>query len=143
MNRFLIILLIAVAIIISCKNDQSVSNDKVISQDIPSDFLNFYQKFHADSNYQMEHIIFPLAGKSDSTKWEEATWIQHKPFDNSTNEFERQFSNFQGIVIEKIVSKDNSYFIERRFSKSGETYNLIYYKVFNAFENSDFEQIEE
>ena len=135
------ICLLVCLLAMACKSEKSTPEIMLHSKDIPADFLDFYHQFHSDSTYQMEHIIFPLSGKSDTTRWQKETWTLHRPFDNTTGEFVREFTNLNSIIFELIVSKDKTYSMERRFSKSGNTYNLIYYSVRNAFEGSDFEQI--
>ena len=43
-----------------CKRKDPVLKGQV--QGLPDDFVAFYEKFHADSAYQMAHIQFPLEG---------------------------------------------------------------------------------
>ncbi len=68
---------------------------------LPPDFLAFYQRFHDDSLYQLEHIIFPLQGipaEADSAtivdgrfRWQKEDWIMHHPIEDSRTQFSRKF----------------------------------------------------
>ena len=129
MKKILFITLLFVA----CKNDTAVESTPQIVE-IPEEFVSFYEKFHTDSLFQLEHIIFPLSMKSDSTKWQKDEWTHHKAFDSQDGAYTREFDNFNGIIIETIREKNNSFKIERRFSKSSDSYNLIYYVIENQLE---------
>jgi hypothetical protein len=49
---------------LSCKNGAKDPAEKVVKpEDLPADFQAFYQRFHADSAYQMSHIEWPLKGE--------------------------------------------------------------------------------
>ena len=129
----------------SCKQNNSESSiaidDSIITNDVPSDFLDFYMKFHSESTFQIAHIVFPLAEKKDGSHWQKEDWQLHKPFDDSDGQFQRQFTNVGGLILEVISDGTGMFTIERRFASSGDSYNLIFYRVINAFENSeDWEQ---
>jgi len=130
-------------IFVSCKNEKTTAESAYFKEEIPSDFLSFYDKFHSDSLYQLDHIIFPLQMQSDSTPWEKENWAIHNSFDSQGGEFTRNYFHLNGLVIENISDSKGYYKIERRFSKSNDSYNLIYYKNTNAFENSEFTKIDE
>lgn len=135
----LVTALIVMSAIVACKNENKseVKFSEEISEDIPSDFLQFYMKFHADSLYQMNHIIFPLELKNDSTKWTKDEWSLHKPFSDLNGDYQQTFRNFGGIVLE-FVNDNHGYFnMEKRYAPSADGYDLIYYHVTNAFEQSD------
>lgn len=129
--------------IVSCKNEKISLEEVQFKEEIPPDFLNFYDQFHGDSIFQMNHIIFPLQMQSDSTPWLKENWTLHKPFSSQSGEFQRKYFHLNGIVIEQISDSKGYYNIERRFSKSGNSYNLIYYKSTNVFEQSEFEKTQE
>jgi len=141
-NLFISLLLVILAVpcifLSSCKEKAIVKEDtEVFSTDIPSDFLDFYTKFHSDSLYQIEHIVFPLERTQDGGKWDKENWVIHKNFDDHNGNFTRTFMNLKGLIIEKISDKSGMYTIERRFMKSSLGYDLIYYLKVNAFENSE------
>lgn len=142
MHRLYIIILFT-AFVISCKNEKATEEPEFFKEEMPADFLNFYDLFHSDPNFQMDHIIFPLQMQSDSTPWQKEDWVLHIPFSSQGGEFTRRYFHLNGIVIENISDRKGLYNIERRFSKSNDSYNLIYYKNTNALENSDFERTEE
>jgi len=126
-------LLIPLIILCSCKNSPTPENsDQVIN--IPEDFVSFYEKFHSDSLFQIDHIVFPLSMKMDSSKWQKSEWTMHKTFDSQNGAYTREFDNFNGIIIENIREKNNAFILERRFAKFGGEYNLIYYTIINRLE---------
>jgi hypothetical protein len=133
--------------IIGCKSDTpqlQESETSLFKEEIPQDFMSFYDRFHSDIDYQLDHVIFPLSQKTDSTKWEKEEWLMHKPFNTQGGEFTRSYTHLKGIVVENIQDQKGLFRIERRFSKSNDGYDLIYYKITNAFEDSDFvEDMEE
>jgi hypothetical protein len=114
------------------KNDTTSFAENIV--EIPEDFIAFYEQFHIDSVYQLEHIVFPLAQKTDDSKWQKDTWQMHKPFDSQDGNFERVFDNFAGIMTETIMEKNGAFLITRRFSKIGDEYQLIYYSLENRLE---------
>lgn len=119
----------------SCKNENANTQDKsqkgepidILTVEIPSDFIPFYEQFHTDSLFQINHIVFPLAQKEDGTKWQRNQWIMHTPFDSQGGAFSRSFENFNGIIFEYIVEKSGAFKIEKRYSKTTDSYQLIYY----------------
>ena len=100
-------------------------------------FDAFYTSFHTDSLYQMSHILFPLEGlpeAMDTTHlgatyyWKKETWHLHHPFNPEDTTFERQFQIIDSSLIrEVIVHLMSGYRMERRFSFTGEEWQLIYY----------------
>lgn len=100
-------------------------------------FDAFYASFHTDSLFQLSHILFPLEGlpeAMDTTHlgatyyWNKETWILHHPFNPGDTTFERQFQIIDSTLIrEVIVHLMSGYRMERRFSFTGEEWQLIYY----------------
>ncbi len=114
--------------LISCKSktDQvELPTDDAV--EIPEDFLAFYAQFHQDADFQMNHIVFPLSGKSDTSKWQKNNWTMHKPIDLMNGEYVHDIENFAGILTESIIAKDGYFYIIRRFAKTQNEWNLIYY----------------
>lgn len=123
--------LIILPLLFACKNNsgQSVENSYVEDENvvyIPEDFPSFYAKFHIDPEFQLNHVQFPLAGKSKTESWDLESWEIHKPFSN-TSEFKRDMENIGGIITETIIDNNGMFYIVRRFAKLGEDWNLIYY----------------
>ncbi|MEM6377486.1 MAG: hypothetical protein AAF705_04680, partial [Bacteroidota bacterium] len=81
---------------IACKNsaDQKLGLDENFE-----DFQQFYERFHKDSLYQMEHITFPLQGVPDNVAnaenytenftFEPSTWVINKTIDLEKSKFQR------------------------------------------------------
>lgn len=139
LNSLSLIFVIATLLFASCKNKTENTTDisDYISNDLPSDFLDFYQKFHSDSLYQIAHILFPLKEKQDQSLWQLSDWKMHKPFDDLGGQYQRKFTNLNGIIIENIFDVKGMFQMERRYIKDTEGYNLIYYNFSNAFDNSE------
>lgn len=116
---------------------------------LPSDFEEFYDRFHNDSAYQMEHIIFPLSGMpgglneespiDDSFKWYPEFWELHRPMIDDDNEFIQQITILDEFTIVEIIRYRKTRFgMERRFAKMGDEWFLIYYVGMNLMtESSD------
>lgn len=117
-------------LIIACNNNSSVSNTPILEDEnvvhIPEDFPSFYAKFHVDPEFQLNHVQFPLAGKSATESWQAETWEIHKPFSN-TSEFKRDIENVAGIITETIMDNNGMFYIVRRFAKLGSDWKLIFY----------------
>ena len=126
-----ILLLAILTAITSCKEnvkeESIIKSEDVLTVDIPSDFVTFYNKFHSDSIYQMNHIVFPLAGKNEGVKWQKENWKLHKPFNDQNGAYQRTFDNFSGLIIETIVEKTGALKIVKSYNKTDDDYNLIYY----------------
>ena len=113
---------------------------------VPMDFMDFYMKFHQDSLYQIEHIQFPLKGMPamaidlplDSINnfyWQEEEWKVHKPFMGNEDEYLKEFRKISDhLISEFIIEKQMGYGMERRFSKLGGRWYLIYYMDMNKLE---------
>ena len=124
----------------ACKNQPKAAEQVTqASVQLPPDFLDFYEKFHRDSLYQMAHIIWPLQGDTDeqvdsthfqkkNTTWEQSAWrMQKMDFNQDDYVFDRQMLG-DLLVIERIRPKTANYGIERRFAKQGDgEWSLIYY----------------
>ena len=126
-------ILFAFLLLTACKNapEPPALEEKV---EIPEEFVSFYEQFHTDTMFQLEHIIFPLSQRSDSSKWMKEDWVFHKAFDSQDGAYTREFDNFNGIIIETVREQNNSFKIERRFSPSEGSFNLIYYRIENQLE---------
>ncbi len=105
-----------------------------------NDFEKFYEQFHADSLYQIEHITFPLDGlpglvmeQSDSLsnfKWRKAGWKYQKKVDFESGLFNQSLSDTNGTITELICDNDG-FCLERRFAKIGRDWYLIYFVDMN------------
>ncbi len=108
-----------------------------ISNQLPEDFHKFYNNFHTDSVFQMDHIVFPLKGQTPSQDtiklledifWQQSNWIIHRPFDSQSGTFIREFTNINGIVSEHISANGGILSLEKRYAKLNNIWHLIYYQ---------------
>jgi len=108
-----------------------------------TDFDAFYERFHADSLYQMAHINFPLPGMPDHAdsltnvadfRWQKEDWIMHRPIDLSEKSgFKREFSVVgEDLINETVYHTSGRFAMERRFAKIGNEWYLIYYAGMHA-----------
>jgi len=145
-NKISFFILALTVLYLGCKpSSNNVPSPPIdyISDNVPSEFLEFYERFHHDEVYQMEHIVFPLAGmRQDTTtmemvavKWQRENWLMHKEFNSHDGTYKRSFTNLQGIIIEKIEDIGGRFSMERRFSKLDDQWNLIFYSEFRLIQN--------
>ncbi len=107
---------------------------------LPSDFVAFFNRFHEDSAYQMEHIVFPLQGLPPSTGdgdtitntryyWQKADWKKHNPFTDPGRIFDHWYEvNNDRIIEHWIQKKGTNMYMWRRFAKLEDGWYLIYYQ---------------
>jgi hypothetical protein len=144
--RFWFILMLPIFFVF-CKNrnNQTSSENAATTEttvELSKDFVDFYEKFHKDSVFQLAHIQFPLPEQTpergdDGTislklNWSKEEWkIQSLPPLN-TGEFVREFTPInENLMLEKIAtsSPDVNYAINRRWAKLGGEWQLIYYSA--------------
>ena len=123
--------------------DQSVEENERVNIGPAGDFDDFFARFHSDSLYQIEHIIFPLQGlpdlvdsltiASDEFRWTRARWRMQRPLDPRNRAFKRTLNvPSENFVVEYIVDQESGYGMERRFHRSDEEgWRLIYYVGMN------------
>ncbi len=143
MNKIIGILLLCSCVWWSCKDKEKKQNTSSSLSSL-GDFESFYEKFHADSLYQIEHISFPLQGLptfADSAVladreyyWSKDLWVMHKKPELDTSGYQRELSSFgSSVIVERLINPVQSVFMERRFSKIGDQWYLIYYSGLNAY----------
>ena len=148
-NRsYSLLLFLALLGLNACQNratseeQENPSSATAVSEEELAGFRQFYQKFHQDSLYQVDHIIFPLEGLPDNADslafvednfhWERESWQMHRPFDFEFSDFVRQLEPIGGsIVVERIIHKTGQMGMIRRFSRLGDEWYLIYYAGMN------------
>ncbi|MEK7253858.1 MAG: DUF4348 domain-containing protein [Bacteroidota bacterium] len=112
------------------------------AQSMPEGFTEFYQRFHADSLFQIEHIVFPLQGLpddadsltivTDNFRWQMEDWRMQRPFDFEMSDFRREILPVnENMVVEKIVHTSGEMGMVRRFAKVAGEWHLIYYAGMN------------
>lgn len=124
-------------------------NPKVLSKEessaLSADFIEFYEKFHNDSLYQIRHCLFPMEGlpdQADSTvnvkefRWTEKTWKMHHALSDSTG-LVKSFSKLgENMITERMLDEKQGLGMERRFAKMGNEWNLIYYVGLNQYKRN-------
>ncbi len=143
-NKLKWTLLLLVLAFQACNQKESTTptTKEVLTSEVPSSFLDFYQKFHSNPEFQMQQIIFPLDGhvvdeetqQRMAIKWEKDSWTLHHTFDDHGGTFQREFVNFDDIIIEKISDRSGKFNMERRFSPLNGSWHLIYYSQFKMDE---------
>ena len=121
--------------------DQNANSAQESGDELPADFVEFFDRFHADSAYQLAHIIFPLLGlpgnadtlvDPKSFRWQKENWRLHRPFDSGHGTFQRSFTLLdQNLVTEHITTASLNLAMERRFARLDEDWYLIYYAAMN------------
>lgn len=129
---------------VCCKNRQAAPDVATGSRELPQEFLDFYDKFLADSAYQMAHIQWPLAGEEtmhavDSAQaaktpiqWQKTSWRMHKPMVLKGDNYKQEWQMLGDVlVIERVRESTTGLYIERRFAKIGnDDWQLIFYSDF-------------
>jgi hypothetical protein len=123
----------------NCKNKPQALQQAKAEADLPKDFLEFYQKFHTDSVYQMAHIEWPLKGekgvsqdtmaKRQLTEWTPENWrMMHLP-DTTMSTLKRGFETVGDVmVIERMSYPMVGFGYERQFYKEEDgSWRLIFY----------------
>ena len=133
------VLMVALVAVVACGGGEgdSTAVAKTDTLGLPADFDAFYERFHADSAYQMAHVTWPLdgnivtnaAGVSRDEQWVPADWRLHRPVDLGDS-YVREVSNDEDeLVTERIKTREGKYILERRFAKLGGDWYLIWYRV--------------
>ena len=130
----------------ACKNNtEQPATAKTTDADapaLPEGFADFYQKFHSDSLYQVEHIVWPLEGlpnNADSAtvaaktfRWGPEDWRMQHQFDFQVSEYKREIVPLtETIVMERILHQSGQFGMVRRFAIIGGEWHLIYYAGVN------------
>ncbi|MEY4904094.1 MAG: hypothetical protein RLZZ292_1909 [Bacteroidota bacterium] len=123
------------------KKETNTTNNAPQTVNLPTDFEAFYEKFHTDSLYQLQHISFPLKGVpmgADSMSlangyyFQPEYWVLQHKVDFSDGKYTRDFQLLgENIVTETIMQTDEPYGMQRRFAKLGNEWSLIYYVAMN------------
>ncbi len=120
-------------VFVSCKNQ--------LAKSIPADepFDVFFDRFHADSIFQMSRIQFPLPGvNTDHMQmedtvyhWTESNWELHHDFNLDTTDFIVEKNILDSLVVEKIYLENSGFIVERTFKKLEGLWFLVYFKNIN------------
>ena len=120
--------------------DQIAIEETPAPDTLPQDFEEFYDRFHSDSLYQLDHIVFPLEGlphstgdgdTTDVTKrffWQREGWKKHNHFNDPSGQFEHWYEVKGDRVVEHYLQiKGTKIVMHRRFAKLDDEWYLIYY----------------
>ncbi len=135
-------LLLALLFLAACENNPLRNESR------KEDFGRFYTRFHQDSTFQLERIVFPLEGMPDNAlsrdvnlqtfRWEKENWIIHRPVDFSKGTFKQELAGFgEDLIIERIVHQSGDYALLRRFSRMDGKWMLIYYAGMNPVQKEE------
>ncbi len=138
------ILFSLLCLLLACQAKQSDSKNDTptATTELPSDFLEFYDRFHANSDFQLSRIVFPLEGLpanadsldfvSGTFKWQKEDWQIHKKLAEDNPEFTRELYPLgKYTVVEKITHVKQGFAMQRRFYKQSDGWYLIYYAGMN------------
>jgi len=137
-----ILLLLTLTLLISCKNSARI--DQQNAEKLPVEFVKFYEKFHADTAYQLAHCVFPMQGlpdQADSTVSSDFRWNRNN-WELQTNielpqGYVRSFSTFgPEMVIERMKNEQQKLGMERRWAKLAGEWGLYYYVGLNQYNST-------
>ena len=103
-------------------------------------FERFYTKFHKDSSFQIERIIFPLNGETSYLEpegkqmklWYAKEWIMQQSYDaTDTLGYEQSIISVDSLVVDVIYDSANQG-ITRYFSLRDGKWYLTFYSDYNA-----------
>lgn len=115
--------------------------EEEVPDTLPGDFVEFYNRFHTDSQFQMDHINFPLEGLpeaagdedtiiTDRFFWQRENWKLHHHFTDPSNQFEHWYEVLDERIIEHwIQMKGTNLVMRRRFARLDDEWFLIYYSA--------------
>jgi hypothetical protein len=130
-------------LILSCNRNPKTTTTDTTAASAPAeivltkDFTEFYARFHSDSLFQVEHIIWPLEGNTTieldsnkverkSIKFEQKDWVMHSPLEGP--DFVQTWTSMtEGIYEESIRYAAANYGMSRRFAKIAGQWYLIHY----------------
>ncbi len=96
------------------------------------DFDKFYDRFHADSAFQMSRIKFPLGGGyhtvDNSTKWTPQNWhlMTTRVYDVDKSKYRATYSKTETSFTQKIWINQAGLFVECRFELVDGKWFLVY-----------------
>ncbi|MGK0364984.1 MAG: hypothetical protein ACI85O_002045 [Saprospiraceae bacterium] len=142
MKKILLILSILISFI-ACNSTERT--EEVVKEeymvDLPGDFAVFYKIFHEDSLFQMSRIIWPLQGLPTTDKGEniangkyyhsKENWLMHRRMTKDTGFNGRMKLLGEDLIEETLTDGNGQFGMQRRFSKFGEEWYLIYYSGLN------------
>ena len=143
MKNISLILILFIAI--TACNSEEKQADAVVSEDymvdLPGDFAVFYKTFHEDSLFQMRRIMWPLQGLQTTDVGEnivngkyyhsKENWLMHRRMTKDTGFSGSMKLLGENLIEETLIDGNGQFGMQRRFSKFGEEWYLIYYSGLN------------
>jgi hypothetical protein len=129
---FNIIPILILLSLIGCKPVNDVPKEKLNSKSTIENFETFYNKFHADSSFQISRIKFPLEGFStdgnEEKKWTKDNWdlLKTKIYDIDTSHYKISYKKTDKSFTEKIWVEDSGFSMEYRFELINNKWFLVY-----------------
>ncbi len=142
----LLLLLAGFCTFIACNSGPQNAANAMSLSDVPEvgakveNFKTFYERFHQDSAFQMERILFPLQGykvmETDSQQvvaphyYQPEEWELFRPINPGVDGLERIFpAADESLVIERLYVTTGTlrYEIERRYLLQDKGWMLIFY----------------
>lgn len=145
MQIHLLALALASVLLGACNRPTEGSGAAAQTEGRYADFAGFYERFHQDSLYQLEHVQFPLEGlpsDADSLtlarndfRWTKENWRMHRRFDFANSDFEQKLLPVtDDLIVEQIIHRSGNYAMQRRFTRWGGEWYLTYYIGLNQFD---------
>jgi hypothetical protein len=125
-----------------CKRTIKNENENTQIEQIvlPETFTAFYERFHTDSLYQLEHILFPLSSKVYENQdkyyeqfWTHENWKMHYAFTETNDSYQQEYRiSDDRLITEIIYLKMGGFGLERRFAFIDTTWYLILYNEYHS-----------
>lgn len=124
-------LLTLLTLITSCKT-KSVTKDKITTTSSSvEDFDRFYNRFHADSAFQMSRIVFPLEGMytdgHEEKIWDKKNWIMIRTriYDVDTTKFKVEYEKAGNTFTQKAWTENSGFSSQCRFMLINKRWHLV------------------
>ena len=114
--------------LLSCKSTQGLT----FPGSKQENFDKFYDRFHADKNFQISRIKFPLEGEyvdgGQTTKWDKKNWImmKEKIYDIDRTQFKVQHKKTEDSFYQKVWLDNTGFSAEYRFELIRKKWYLVY-----------------
>jgi hypothetical protein len=134
MRKIQIIFIVVILFMASCnRSSKELTKAKTVEKKtVYEEFDFFYKKFHADSNFQVKRVKFPLEGYAmdtaeQSKPWNKSDWIMHRYTVQSvdTSMFKIETSATNNLYYEKIYIEGGGFASERVFKRLNGKWYLV------------------
>lgn len=131
------------AFMLSCGGKKTTTTEEVYDDTASvDDFPAFYERFHADPEFQLERIVFPLEGlpgMADSFLinhgeffYNKKGWKTLHTIDwDTTTMYQRKLEDTGLGAINEYICTYDKFCVSRRFAKLSDGWYLIYYADMN------------